>query len=674
MTQEPAQRTPAPSPPLFEPSEPVLAGVADSPVFGDDTWDLNALRRNSSEGALTVDLTSVADPADRLLVKEVLMSALNPNHPRLAQLRWQQPSRQLRPIGVLFWQLRSLLAEFAELGVRVPEAHHRHTARLLDNWTHNGLAPSTIRSRVGTLRLLRTLDPLLTGGGLSFEPWPGRSAADEAGDVPLSSNKTAPIPWDLWSSLIAGAWLVVDRYSSDIIRAHRRQQDLASLPRNGPVRDAEERFGLWLELGGLLPLHTGYEHRGLATTRGEINRALLARLAGIHPNCLRPAHPIYRPAIGKLIDAAAKDPERTSFGGISQPAIETPNGKPWVTEIGMGEAEYLASALRAACYVIVAALTGMRDSEIQELKRDSICKRDGLPALRSIQYKGVDNPSGDRRAWWAPAPAMRAANVLAQLSPHPTLLFARSAKGDFSDYAPSRDIPRLLGFLSAKPEERPGRGAELGHERRMLAASFDRPGQGKPIVEINQRSLRQSFSIWAARHPEAELGLGIQLGHASLRQTFGYATDRTEAAVRLLDDKRGAALETRAQDLLNGPLAGPAGEELGALVEVLNAEEHAALVRAVGERLYVGIANDCVRNDARAACGPGIPQLHNHNCANTSCGNCLIGPVHAPVWHQHARQLDNAIGATTQPALRERLIADRARVGRVLADLDQGND
>ena len=85
----------------------------------------------------------------------------------------------------------------------------------------------------------------------------------------------------------------------------------------------------------------------------------------------------------------------------------------------------------------------------------------------------------------------------------------------------------------------------------------------------------------------------------------------------------------------------------------------------------MGLANDCVRNDARAACGPGIPQLHNHNCAATRCPNCLIGPVHAPIWRRHATHLDQAISDTSQPLLRERLITERRNIGRVLADLDE---
>jgi hypothetical protein len=655
--------------PLFRDDEPVLADVVPSPCFGDDAWNLNALRRNNSEGPLTIDFSSLP-VAHSDLVREVLMAVLNPDHPSIKMLRWKPLGRRIRVIGSLFRDLRSLLNELDSLGVDLNQTNQRHLARMLDSWVGKGLSPSSIRKRVMVLRLLRTLDPILTNGGLTFEPWPGRSSRQVTQEQPTSSNSTAPIPWDLWSSLVAGSWLIVNHYSTDIVAAHVRQRELAGAPKNGSVSGATERFSSWLQTGGRVPLHTGFAHRG-GGSRGEVNRSLLARLAGIHPNCLRSSHRIYKPEINALIDHATQSQLTTAFGGVFIPTTNNQDGEPWTSEIGLGEAEYLISVLRAACYVIIAALTGMRDSEIQSLERNSICERDGIPALRSTQFKGIDNTAGLQRAWWAPAPAIKAAQVLADLSLHPKFLFARRATGEFSDYAPNRDIPRLLGFLSADPDARPGRGAELGHERRMLVASFDRLGQGKPVVEINQRSLRQSFSIWAARHPEAELGLGIQLGHASLRQTFGYATDRTEAAVRLIDDKRGAALQERARDLLAGPLAGPAGHEFSALAQVLSNEEHESLVKAVGERLYIGLANDCVRNDARAACGPGIPQLHNHNCATTGCSNCLIGPVHAPIWRDQADHLDRTISTITQPDLRERLLIERHNIGRVLSELDE---
>ncbi len=308
MTSPEQLRRQAGGPSPFDPLEPVLPELPGSCRFGDDSWDLNALRRTNSEGSLTLDLISITDPADQLLIREVVMAALNPEHPSLVDLRWRPPARRIRSIGGLYWRLRALIDELAELGARLPRADHRHALRLLDKWTHAGLSPATVRSRISTLRLLRTLDPILTGGGLTFEPWPGRSSATIVGPVMTSSNSTAPIPWELWSSLVAGAWLIVDRYSSDILSAHARRQELSSMPSSGAVRDAEVHFSDWLAAGGRIPLHTGFEHRGVAGVRGDVNNNLLARLAGIHPNCLRSKHRIFKPEIAAAVAGVADDP------------------------------------------------------------------------------------------------------------------------------------------------------------------------------------------------------------------------------------------------------------------------------------------------------------------------------------------------------------------------------
>ena len=54
-------------------------------------------------------------------------------------------------------------------------------------------------------------------------------------------------------------------------------------------------------------------------------------------------------------------------------------------------------------------------------------------------------------------------------------------------------------------------------------------------ANVNQVTLRRSFSVYAAQYPGAELGLGIQLGHAALRATTGYATDSQQHVARLLN-------------------------------------------------------------------------------------------------------------------------------------------
>lgn len=144
---------------------------------------------------------------------------------------------------------------------------------------------------------------------------------------------------------------------------------------------------------------------------------------------------------------------------------------------------------------------GMRDSEIQELTRDSHTTKDGLAALRSIQHKGNEDPAGLRQTWWAPRPVIRTVEVLGNLARHDTHLFARSSSNTGA-YAPSRDIARLIAFVNDDPARRPGRGRGLGLEHVVIPN-----GQA-----INATSLRRSFRVFATTRPGAELGLGIQLG------------------------------------------------------------------------------------------------------------------------------------------------------------------
>ena len=138
----------------------------------------------------------------------------------------------------------------------------------------------------------------------------------------------------------------------------------------------------------------------------------------------------------------AADPDRSEYGGICTPAVTVPaadgTGRPWVGEIGFGETDYLVSVLRAAAYLLLAALTGMRDSELQSITKDAPIISDGLPAIRGTQTKGSKGWAGTERLWWAPKPVFRVLEVLTALSPHPDLVFGRSSQ-KFSVYDPNGD-------------------------------------------------------------------------------------------------------------------------------------------------------------------------------------------------------------------------------------------
>jgi hypothetical protein len=425
---------------------------------------------------------------------------------------------------------------------------------------------------------------------------------------------------------VVAAWAFVNRFSADILAANEEMQRLPQRGSGVAGRRAARLVNEFLDTGGLVPLHTGYGR--VKGCRGTVNLSLLSAQVGVQDGIFRESYHGYDRETCLRVEACAEDPDRSHFGGLHTPTVqvEVAPGRPtpWIAEMGRGEVEHLISVLRGACYVITAALTGMRDSELQALAASARTTADGLPALRGVQFKGRDDEAGQARSWWAPRPVLRAVNVLASLSPNESRLFARSPS-DSSVYDAGRDIARLIEFINADPQTRMGRGEGLGLE--------PVPASRQPI---NQMSLRRSFAVYASTHPSAELGLGIQLGHCALRMTSGYATDGQGAAVEQFNDERRKLAREQVLAVVRGnPVAGALRKELDRQQQALIAARPAQaeqILEQVGDRLHLGLLNDCMFDVAKApdACHER-PMLANHQCQAHACPNASWTSRHAPV-------------------------------------------
>jgi hypothetical protein len=656
---------------LLGPNDPVLEGVVAGPKYGDDVWDLRSVIRRESQSERTLDFRTVPGTYQQSL-RDVLVVLAQPTHPVVLAAgiarRGTHGSvatlvdsfRRLRTLAV--WGSGENLPDFSswtqqdadKFVASMRSGHHREGGAVL--------GPGTVRKFVQQLKLVRACGPVMPGGGLPFQPWGARSASTVAEEVTSYENKTPPLPWETWGPAVAAAWTIVDKFSADILTASTAAANLASERRGDR---AWARLQEWAKSGGVLPLHTGF---GRATgRRGHPNVGLLCRQLHISDTFLNHVSWGFEPAGLELVQEMANDPARSTYGGLVQPTVMVthPNGTatPWVAEIGLGEREYLDSVLRAACYVILAALTGMRDSEIQALTKVAVTTRDGLPALLSRQYKGNDSEGGEERGWWAPAPVLRTVEVLTALSPHMSHLLARSAT-NLGSYAPSRDIPRFLEFVNGDPATRAGRGQGLG-----LAPIYvdDR-------TSINSRTLRRSFSVYAVTRPAAELGLGIQLGHAAWRTTTGYAADGQQAATHLFDEERKNVMRQQAAALVGGtgPVAGKQASTVLALrAQVISDPGRADRIAAqVGDKLHLGVTNDCMYASETAACGPDGPFLGDHICGGDDCANALFTLAHKQVLEGSIARMDSYLDAGRgNDVLIERMRRDRARLVRLVREL-----
>jgi hypothetical protein len=642
--------------------------------FEDEVWDYRPIA-HPSDGTKKLSFRRVPKGYQET-VRSFLALRGRPSHEGVVERGVVLRGRPA-PVGALvgvFTQLRTL-AEWGD--ARGLDSFRQWTQSDADGFVKDAqegkhrpggitVKSATLSGYTTMIKRLEAYSPALPDG-LQFVPWPMRTASRVAGYVQTVENVTSPLPWATWAPLIAGSWKIVESYSEVILRAHEALRDApinATLGRGFIGQPAVSVLSDYFEHGGHVPLHTGFGKSG-GNERGTPNFSMLARLTGLSTNAFKRSHHGNAPQITRLIDDALLS-GASRFGGLILPEERESDG--WIDEIGIGEAEFLPSVLRGACYVVISGLSGMRDSEIQALEVNCLAQRDGLPVLRSVQIKGNQTSGGVRRDWWIPRAVERTIQVLERLATH-SLLFARGGRdgtrGGEGAYSPSKDIGRLIAFVNSPPGDRPGRGRALGLDPMVLDSEA-----------INATSLRRSFSVFAATKPGAELGLGIQLGHMALRQTSGYMADSKSAAVSMLSDDRAAVVKDEVRRLITskGEITGEGGAQIRAIrAKVLEDPTRAeALAMSAAEDYHLGIVNDCWYRRHAAACGEEGPQLASHFCAASRCANAVVHDRHAPAIKNQIVRVDLHLEKPKiHPAFEAAHRQERAELVNLLAIVDK---
>ncbi|WP_152926090.1 hypothetical protein [Microbacterium sp. GCS4] len=629
--------------------------------FGDDEWDYQGIRPLGNPGRWA-RFTRIPE-GYRHDVKLYALLQGRPHHPTAVvagvMIRKKVGSMdailsELNDLAVVAaWGERKGLHTFGEWSPGLAEdflddlrkGEHR------ENGKPN--APSSVRGFVSLLKHVRNLAPLAQHP-LPFQPWPAQSAAEVAEESMDGDNKTPPLPWETWQPLMVAADTIITRLSPLIIdmqrefRAARPSDDLSrGVTRQAAIDTVRAR----LDDGYLIPLHTGVG-RSKQFPRGSINFSQIWRTLGVSENIRKRTSHNYTPEAIQLIDDAFAA-GNAEFGGLMSSAGT------WTGEIGLAEAEHLPGVLRAACYIMISSLSGMRDSEIQALRRDAFDISAVIPSVKSMTYK-AQGVNGKARSWWVPSVVQTAVDVLEQLS-LTERLFSRSGKtgegGEEGAYVFTRDLKRLIAFVNAAPAERVGRGEDLGFQPITLRSRD----------AINATSLRRTLAVYAATYPGAEIGVGIQLGKASLRATSGYVRDQKHAATQAITDERRQAIRKDLQRLLfsGEPIAGPSGDYLeNVRVQVIADPRRAdQIIARVAQNYTLGVVNDCAYREKTAACGPGGPKLADHVCFTTDCANAVLHGAHLPIWERQLARHDRALDAPNlHPKLEANLRRDRAKI------------
>lgn len=363
-------------------------------------------------------------------------------------------------------------------------------------------------------------------------------------------------------------------------------------------------------------------------------------------------HVLLRISTKKLVlDAALIG---TETGGMDTPiSIDPDSGKPWRSRFDPKTLLIEERMLQAACYIVCAYLTGMRDAEVQAMRSGCLETRrseDGVIEryrVKSTVYKRRDG-RGQPETWTTIEPVAKAIRVLEQLTER-----IRKRRGGDTLWRVLDDGRSSKDHISAEIVR------QLNAFRDHLNSQFGTPGA--PIIplgtdgepwRITTRQFRRTIAWHIANRPFGTVAGMIQYKHASIAAYEGYAGSsrsgfhtevERERALGQLDDVLSYFERHRAGEVLMGPGAVRISNQLQQAVDELDPlpghiadpARIRAMLTHIAKTLFVGVMNDCFFDPATALCLNGKTEAATPamaQCRPDRCPNSCVASHHRPLW------------------------------------------
>ena len=534
---------------------------------------------------------------------------------------------------------------------------------------------------------------------LAFEPWPGRLPSAVAGyRFTWEENRTPRIPEEVITPLRIWSLRYVTEFAPDILAARAeltaldqyRQALLAAdacVTSHDRARHRRTRLLAFLDQrrtqGRGVPIWTTAPngavrhdpHTGALIP--PINAHLLHQHMGIDPVADPRDHLRLSHGTVALIDAAIVE-LGTEIGGMDTPISELPgSGTPWRPRFDVKMLMLEERMLQAACYVVCAYLTGMRDCEVQAMRSGCLSltrSDDGIIArhrIRATSYKGK-SIVGEPADWVTIAPVAQAVAVLEDLS---------------TRAAAARGVDTLWPVLSLKTGTKTHVSAEIVRQlnayRDHLNTLFGT--EAEPVVpagptgapwRITTRQFRRTIAWHIANRPFGTIAGMIQYKHASVAAFEGYAGSsrsgfraevESERRLGQLDDllvyfderRAGASPSGPAGTRIAGALDATATELGPSPVMIADRGRLRTLLASLARTLHVGVLADCFFDPSTALCLRHATTTERQApltalCQPTRCPNACITARHRTGWAQAA--------ADTEVMLREKRLTEPQRV------------
>ncbi|KMS86688.1 hypothetical protein ACZ91_35330 [Streptomyces regensis] len=641
--------------------------------FGDNRWDLAAAvpDRHSAGQAICWDIYPAPFVEQCKLYVFALANVLD-DAPRLPYARSKYPS-----IKTIQGDLQGLRAFADWLNKQGLQQFSQATEQVLDRYYHH-ISDQTAsndwkRCRFLAVQRLHAYRDFLPAHCQLPEGllWGGATAAElaESSGPWGTENRTKRIAPDVMEILLSAALLTIDTIAADLLPAARALIQMRGLAcsvapdiRRGRTRDSSEReinkqqaacmLTALKATGGTLP---GRRENG--TTVLDVPGTAIGFW-------LHKAKLLEHPQLIAQINASGLTIKANLVRVARFRRVE---GRPWHRgEMDAAELVTTLRVVRAACFLVIAYLSGVRTGEVLNLQRRCITRD---PKLKLIFMSGIQMKASDQRRerspqtipWVVTEQTARAVMVLQELSPGSSLF----PPGHFYSeqwHAKNPTRTRTPGSTSADLT------LFIDWFNQSVAPFINHPViPADPAGPIEAPRLRRTLAWHIVRRPGGLVAGSTQYGHVGTQIMQGYAgmADagfRDELSYEELLARAEAIYEDH-QRLLNGEhVSGPAAATYRDRVAA--GAQFAGMTITTSTQVNHALANDnlqihhgelltCVYRHATAACrdprdadvvGPAWPRCR------LTCSNIARTDRDIHELSSHVHQLQEDLSMPGMPA------------------------
>ncbi|MGW0885768.1 hypothetical protein [Streptomyces sp. NPDC002671] len=646
--------------------------LEDTSRYGDDIWRLWPAQLKAHDAALILNFPSLPRRF-RSAAKKLFYHLLSVDPPD------GEDSPGITSIRITFTHMKAFLTWLdkrwephrIDLSSLTPDdltAYRKHL---------NVLHPRSSDRRTlarGVIRLLWRWRSHLDEHALSFDPlhlpeW-GESKAPRR-----SENATDRLPEETMGPLLGWALRFVDEFAPDILAADAHWRAI----RTDTFRQPDDVADIGLRIRALMDEHIA-SGQPLPGYRGRPNVVHLARTLQCD-----------RTSVDRHADVLAATAEIVGIGTDSYfgtPITGRIDGVPWVEGIATHHTAThslarLGRHLQAACYIVIAYLSGLRDSEVKHLRRGCLhIKRDEDKTpyrwtVTSLAFKGEDDDAGVEATWVVGEPVARAIDVLECLQPPETdFLFARLRHGSdakkgsadaLTTKATGTQINKFISYVNRLCDTS-GRSDSI-------------PAAGRSRTGFKTSVFRRTLAWFIARRPGGVVAGALQYRHQSIQMFEGYAGTSASGFRAEVESEQALARGETYIAMIDAhehtDLAGPSAEEVARRLSefgeraqfqgqiALDKHRLKRIMKRHDPAIYPGEYVTCVRDPAKALCEKakrgGSEGLPDHGgCKPLACRNVALTPENVAVWTRELARLEKRMAARpAMPPLRQHRLQQR---------------